>query len=142
MATLPLRWLSVKYRMYDLKFKHLESLEMVEVLVISLYKTGSVRACSVVWYMAHSCTAFYKTLFYKTVMWRICVQVSKSIAFYYNLTNFIIVSIYVLSVASAMYRTILGQLSSALPLNATFWSHAAEGKTQELVRSCGSRFVL
>lgn len=51
MATPNLRWLAVGNRGDSLIFEHLvESLETVEVevLVIKLYETGSVRACSAI----------------------------------------------------------------------------------------------
>lgn len=51
MATPNLRWLAAGNRGDSLIFEHLvESLETVEVevLVIKLYETGSVRACSAI----------------------------------------------------------------------------------------------
>lgn len=49
MATLLLRWLSVKSGGENLILKHLvESLDLVELLVINLYEAGNVRACSVI----------------------------------------------------------------------------------------------
>lgn len=64
MATPILRWLAAENRGDSLIFKHLvESLEMVEVeiLVIKLYETGSVRACSAISHMGHPRIVFYKT---------------------------------------------------------------------------------
>lgn len=51
MATFILRWLAVENRGDSLILEHLvESLETVEVemLVIKLYETGTVRACSAI----------------------------------------------------------------------------------------------